>query len=176
MSSSAPNPHAPSLPYFETVPFGLDYFDRAPVTYVSHANLRCTPAVAFAVFEDTKSWTRWAPGIVDVEWTSPRPFGVGTTRTVRFAGGMEVYETFLAWEPGRELAFTFTGITQPIWTRFGEHYLVEDHGDGTCRLRWTVVYEPRDTFARLHPFVRPAFALAFKLYMRLLEREVLRWT
>ena len=47
-------------------------------------------------------------GIDRVDWTSPRPFGVGTTRTVTFqGGGMEVYETFIAWDPGKHMAFTF---------------------------------------------------------------------
>lgn len=172
---TGPNPHAPALPYFATEPFGLDYFDRAHVKYVSYADLKCTPAKLFEIFEDRMSWTRWAIGIVDVEWTSPLPYRVGTTRTVRFAGGMEVYETFIAWDAGREMSFTFTGITQPIWHRFGEHYLIEDHGDGTCRLRWTVAYEPRDTFAKIHALVKPAFTLAFKIYMNRLEREVLKW-
>lgn len=173
---TGPNPHAPNLPYFATKPFGVDYFSRAAVKYTSHATLRCSPETLFEIFEDEKSWTRWALGIVDVEWTSPKPFGVGTTRTVRFAGGMEVYEEFIAWQTGREMAFTFTGITQPIWDCFGEHYLVEDRGDGTCRLTWTVAYEPRDTFARIHALVKPAFTLGFKLYMKRLEQVAAAWT
>ena len=66
-TTTGPNPHAPDLPYFATAPFGLDYFDHPHVKYVSHANLRCSPATLFEIFENEESWTRWALGIVDVE-------------------------------------------------------------------------------------------------------------
>lgn len=175
MSTTTANPHAPALPYFATTPFDLAYFANPPVKYVSHANLACSPATLWEILEDGPAWSKWALGIADVEWTSPKPFGVGTTRTVRFTGGMEVYETFIAWDRGRELAFTFTGTTQPVWYAFGEHYVVQDNGNGTCRLTWTVAYEPRDVLAKIQPLVRPLFALAFRTYMKRLERVAASW-
>jgi hypothetical protein len=63
---------------------------------------------------------------------------------------MEVYEEFVAWEQGRVMAFVFYGTTQKVWTRFGEHYLVEDRGDGSCELTWTVNYDPTGVFGKLH--------------------------
>ena len=71
-------------------------------------------------------------------WTSPRPFRVGTTRTVIFWGGMEVYEDFVAWTHDQEMAFVFYGATQEVWTRFGEHYRVKDNGDGSYMLAVSV--------------------------------------
>jgi hypothetical protein len=40
----------------------------------------------FAVLEDGSSWTKVSGAIREVAWTSPKPFAVGTTRTVTFAG------------------------------------------------------------------------------------------
>ncbi|MCA9771413.1 MAG: SRPBCC family protein [Myxococcales bacterium] len=172
---TGPNPHDPKLPYYETEPFGMDFFRTARERHVAHATCACTPAQLFEIFEDEVSWTKWPIGITGVEWTSPRPLGKGATRIVRMAGGFEIYETFFAWEPGRELAFHITGETQPVWSRFGEHYQVEDLGGGRCRLTWTVAFDPRDTFARIQFLMRPLMAAGFKLYMRRLEKLAARW-
>jgi len=160
-------PHNRDKPYFACQTFGMDYYDRAPQRYVNTVTLPCTPAQAFEVFEDPASWPRWArPGIAEVIWTSPRPYGVGTTRTVVFYGGMEVYEDFIAWEDGKTMAFCFYGVSQDdVFNAFGERYEVTDLGDGRCRLRWTVAYEPGPGFARVHALVRPSMWLTFKLYM-----------
>jgi hypothetical protein len=163
-------PDEPVQPPFACEP--LDDPDAAPVRYVNVVELPCTPAALFAVLEDADAWPRWAPGIAEVAWTSPRPFGVGTTRTVTFWGGMDVFERFTAWEHGRRLGFTFEGTTELVWRRFAERYDVDDLGDGRCRLTWTVGYEPAGGFGRWHALIRPAMALNFRLYMALLRRYV----
>ena len=119
------NPHNPDLPYFPCAPTDAGFFDAAPVKNRYTVTLPVSPQRLFEIFEDPASWPRWAPGIGRVEWTSPRPYGVGTTRTVTFWGGMEVYEEFVRWAPGEEMAFVFRGITQEVWRRFGERYEVE---------------------------------------------------
>ncbi len=140
---------------FECRDVDLSFYDTAPQRFVFDRVLPVTPARLFEVFEDPASWPVWGTGIARVDWTSPQPYGVGTTRTVTFRGGMEVYEVFGAWEPGRRMAFHFTGATQRVWHAFGEHYLVEDLGDGRCRLTWTVAYEPQYVFKAIHGLVRP---------------------
>ena len=145
---------------FDCAEFGLDYFATAPVRFVYERELPVSPAVLFAIFEDEHSWPQWVPGIAKVDWTSPRPFGLNTTRTVTFTGGMEVYERFIGWEQGKHMAFCFTGATQRVWASFGENYEVEDLGNNRCTLRWTVAYEPRFIFKALHPFFGPLMKLA----------------
>ncbi len=164
------NPHNASQPYFACEPFDVDFYDSAPARYTTVVELPVSPAALFEIFDDPDSWPKWAPGIGKVVWTSERPFGVGTTRTVIFWGGMEVYERFFRWDPGKEMAFYFEGITQEIWTRFGEHYAVEDLGDGRCKLTWRVAYAPTGTFATIHGLVRPFMAVNFRVYMALLRR------
>ena len=126
----APNPYNPSLPYYECERFDLDYYDRAPVRFVNEVELAATPARLFEIFAEDHAWTVWVKGIAKVEWTSPKPFGVGTTRTVTFVDGTENYELFTAWEEGHEMAFCFVGISKDLWWRFGERYEVTDLGVG----------------------------------------------
>lgn len=164
------NPHNPKLPYYSCERFDESFYDTAPVRFVNHVTLPVTPEQLFEIFEDADSWTKWVPGIAGVEWTSPKPFGVGTTRTVRFVGGMEVYEDFTAWKTGKEMAFLFTGITQKIWSQFGEHYAVTDLGEGRCHLTWTVAYEPLGVFGKMHKPLKPVMGVAFALYMKKLKK------
>jgi hypothetical protein len=85
-----------------------------------------------------------------VVWTSPRPFGVGTTRTTRTVGGASVLkEYYFRWEEGRRKSFYVTESNLPLFPRFAEDYLVEPSGETSCRFTWTVAIEPR-------AFLRPA--------------------
>ncbi len=170
------NPHNRALPYFECHRTGLEFYESASQRYRYEIVLQCTPEKLFEIFDDPESWTVWAPGIAKVEWTSPKPYGVGTTRTVTFVGGMEVYEEFIAWERGKEMAFIFQGITQDVWWSFGEHYRVEDMGSGRCKLTWTVAYEPRGTFKKIHALIRPVMWASLYSYMRNLQKYVLKET
>jgi len=165
-------PQDEGMPFIPCEPFDRSFFETAPQVYVNRVELPCTAAQLFEVFEDPDSWSRWALGIGEVEWTSPKPYGPGTTRTVRFWGGMCVYEDFFLYDAPREMAFQFYGTTELVWSRFGEHYEVEDLGRGRCRLTWTVAYEAAGTFRTIHALVRPTMTLNFKLYMWRLKRYV----
>lgn len=133
----------------------LAWYDRASERFVVEAELRCTPERLFEILEDPIAWTVWVPSIEKVEWTSPRPYRAGTTRTVHASGGLVVHEEFLAWEPGKLVAFMFLDTSRKLWRRMGERYEVTELGDGRCHLRWTMAYEPRGFFAWLHPMIRP---------------------
>lgn len=167
-------PFNPDKPFIPCAQSDLSLFEEAEVKMVFSVDLPVAPAQLFEVFEDPKSWPKWAPGIGQVVWTSPRPFGVGTTRTVIFWGGMEVYEDFVAWEPGQEMAFVFYGTTQEVWERFGEHYKVVDLADGSCRLTWTVAYDPTGVLARIHFMVGWLMRLNLRSYMWRLRRYCAR--
>ena len=85
----------------------LDYFNRAPVRVEAAEVIAASPKRIFDVFLDADSWSRWAWPITGVDWTSPMPLEVGSTRTVWMRGPMVGYEEFIAWEPGRRMAFRF---------------------------------------------------------------------
>jgi len=160
----------PTSPPFPCEPIELSYFQEAPTRASRVVELPVSPARLFEVFADPASWPRWVPGIGSVHWTSPQPFEVGTTRTVVFWGGMEVYELFSRWEDGREMAFHFTGTNQEVWRSFGEHYLVDDLGDGRCRLTWTMAFETTGPAAKVFPLLRWMLAPTMGFYLALLKR------
>lgn len=88
--------------------------------------------MVWAALLDGKAWTEWLP-LTKVTWTSPEPFGTGTTRTVE-AGGAAIEETFYAWEEGRRMAFRFERSPLPIKAGAEDYRVVE--APGGCELQW----------------------------------------
>ena len=105
--------------------------DSAKVQMLSH-EFPFPPDAVWNALRDGETWTKWLP-ITEVEWTSPEPFGVGTTRTV-WIGKQIVEEVFFAWEEGRRMAFRFDRTTLPV-KAFVEDYQVHETPNG-CRLDW----------------------------------------
>ena len=150
---------------FECRPIGREFYETAPQRFVFERELNTDPAGLFAILEDENSWPVWVSGITKVEWTTPRPFEVGTQRTVTFPGGMQVFETFFLWDVPNEMAFHLHGATQKVWFAFGELYQVTDLGDGRSKLRWTVAYEPRYVFKVIHPLIKWLMRITLGSYM-----------
>lgn len=117
-------------------------FAAAKHRYTVTVDLDCTPNRLFDVLEDADAWPVWCKPIESVEWTTAPPHHVGTTRTVRMVGGIELTERFTAWDRGRHMQFVFTSFPYPGIDGFGEDYRVTDLGDGRCRLKWTMVLAP----------------------------------
>lgn len=90
------------------------------------------PEVVWAALLDGQAWTEWLP-LTKVTWTSPEPFGVGTTRTVE-AGGAAIEETFYAWKEGQRMAFRFERSPLPIQAGAEDYRVVA--APGGCELRW----------------------------------------
>ncbi|MAB15242.1 SRPBCC family protein [Parvibaculum sp.] len=88
--------------------------------------------MVWAALLDAKAWTEWLP-LTGVTWTSPEPFGVGTTRIVE-AGKAAIEESFYAWEEGRRMAFRFERSPLPIKAG-AEDYRVVETPEG-CELQW----------------------------------------
>jgi hypothetical protein len=77
------------------------------------------------------------------KWTSPRPFGVGTTRSMKVAGGAIVIdERYFVWEEGRRNAFYVERCNLPLFKRFAEDYVVDETSPTSCRFKWTLAAEP----------------------------------
>jgi hypothetical protein len=80
---------------------------------------------------------------ISVDWTSARPFGVGTTRRVKVLGGvLSADERFFAWEEGRRYAFHLTNANMPLFRSLAEDYVVEPDGESACRFTWTIAAAP----------------------------------
>ena len=146
--------------YFECAPVGLEFLEQTKNVFKAEEIIKASPEVIFEVFEDPGSWTVWAFPIQKVEWTSPKPFGVGTTRSVHMMGDMVGHEEFVAWERGKRMAFTFVGCSKDATDKFLEDYRVTDLGDGSCRVEWHMAMEPRGFSRRIMWMTRPLMGFA----------------
>ena len=148
----------------------LDFIDTARHRFVSTVDLAITAEQLFEVLCEADSWTRWATLLTHVTWTSPTPYGVGTTRTVTLRGGTMNDVEFLAWERCSRMAFRLNQSTSKALAALVEDYQVQETPDG-CHVTWTAAITPRGRTARFGMLVgRPVMALAFKRFASNLRR------
>lgn len=130
-------------PRFALQPCDEEFFDAAPVRFRHALEL---PVSAQRLWRELTSDTplSWCRLLTSVRWTSPRPYGVGTTRTARVTYGLpSLDERFFRWEEGRRKSFYVLESNLPMFHRFAEDYLVEEVSPTTCRFTWTIAAEPR---------------------------------
>lgn len=134
------------------------YLDKAPHCYVAVVEVDATPEQVFACFEDEHSWPVWALPITQVEWTSPKPYGLGTTRRVSMMGGLVADEVFIGWDYPKHMAFCFTESSQGLIESFAEDYQVSVLDNGKTRVQWTMAMTPKGfgkfSMAVSRPFMR----------------------
>jgi hypothetical protein len=105
--------------------------------------IAASPEQIFASFENAVDWTIWAPPIQHVEWTSPKPFGLGTTRRVSMSGGLVGDEVFIAWNYPHRMAFCFTHASQSLIESFAEDYQLTVLPNGNTQVVWTMCMTPK---------------------------------
>lgn len=127
------------------------FFTSAPVVATCTQALACSPAQLFESLCGVEDWEVFAD--LDVSWTSPRPFTVGTTRTIRMYG-VQADEVFFIWEEGRRFAFYLERSNVPGVTRIAEDYVVTPGVDGGSSLSWTMAIEGRTGAGVLYPLTR----------------------
>ncbi len=152
--------------WFALQPCDEGFFARAPVRYVAAMNIPRPAAQVWAELtsDDPLAWCRMVSGIT---WTSPRPLGVGATRTAGAAfGALVVHERYFRWEEGRQKSFYALEASLPFFRRFAEDFLVEETSPSSCRLTWTIA-------AELLPAARPGAPLT-ALLVRSLFRDTRR--
>ena len=148
----------------------LTFIDHAPFRFTSTVDLSITPAQLFEVLGDAESWPHWATVITNVEWTSPEPRGVGTTRTVSMRGHITGYEEFIVWEPNSHMAFRFNESTSNAIAAFAEDYRVVETADG-CHLTWVMAVKPAGLAARLGMLAgQPVMSWLFQRFLHNLNR------
>ncbi len=151
-------------------PVDMTFFERAPFLYIAEEDIAVNAKVLFDSLQGAEDWPCWAKPIHKVEWTSPQPFGIGTTRTVYMAGGLTGYEEFIAWERGREMAFCFTHCSKPNVEAFAERYEITPVGNDRCRLRWTMAMKPRGISRVIMPLASPLLRIGVKRMLVSLKR------
>lgn len=142
-------------------PVEHDFLETAPVVIVNTVAINATPETIFRSFAEADDWPKWFDGMSKVEWTSPKPFGVGTTRTVSL-GALKVYEHFTRWEDNKRFTFYFTKTNLPFVNALMEDYLLEPISDQQTRFTYTVAYEPRLPLSILGPVGKFALTKNFE--------------
>lgn len=148
----------------------LSYIETAPFRFVSTIDLAITPEQLFDILADETSWPQWATVITKVEWTSPEPRGVGTTRTVHMRGFIVGHEEFLAWEPFSHMAFRFNEANTGSIAAFAEDYRVVATDTG-CHLTWVMAMTPNGVAATVGmTLARPVMSWLFQRFLHNLRR------
>lgn len=150
----------------------LDFFVTAPIRVRVREVVAASPERVFDVFADATSWTKWALPITGVEWTSPWPLTVGSTRTVTMMGGMVGWEEFIAWEPTRRMAFRFNQSVNGGPLAFAEDYHLTDLGDGTTRVEWIMAMELAGISGKLGPVIQRSMQMGNRLMLRKLRTYI----
>ena len=152
-------------------PTDESFYDVAPARFDNTVDVPIPASVVWKILEDDHSWTVWAGVIDDVEWTSPKPFGLGTTRTVTMAkGAMIGWEKFIAWDEGKRMGFCFTEATMDGIARFAEDWHVTPKGDNACEVRWVMCMEPKGINRFIIKLFSPVMTFNFRRYLKSLSR------
>lgn len=149
----------------------LSFIEKAKVKEVNTVVLPASAERVFAIFRDGDAWPNWFGGMDKVEWTSPEPFGVGTTRSV-WLGPLRVDELFFDWVDDRRFAFHFSGTSLPFVKTLVEEYVLEPLGDDRCCFTYTVAYDPAFPLSLTGPVGRAALARTFRNATRSLVEYV----
>ena len=158
---------------FPCHPVDASFFDTAPMRFRNVVDLDVPRAKVFAIFEDGESWPKWFHAIHKVKWTSSKPYGVGTTRTVSLTP-VTLDEHFFRWEQDRRCSFYVTGHSMPLAHALAEDYLLEDLAPGKTRFTYSVAMEPRFMVTMGGPISRMYFGSMFKSACKNLKSYVLK--
>jgi hypothetical protein len=151
------------------------FFRTANLRAVASMEANCTPEKLMETLAGDVVWTQWAPALKKVEWTSPKPYGQGSKRTVHLAGGQAVKENFFIWKDKERVAFYVEEATISGIESFGENYEITVLNNGqTTRLVWTVAIQVTGVGALMIPFSRACMEFVFRRwlqnYKRILEQ------
>jgi len=136
------------MPSFTLQAVDETFFDTAPSIFTGSIDIAKPAAEVWSelVADGAMSFCRSLRG---ARWTSPHPYGVGTTRTMpALYGALNVDEVYFRWDEGRRKSFYGVRTNLPVFRRLAEDYLVEKVGPNACRFTWTLAADP-------HPVARP---------------------
>jgi uncharacterized protein YndB with AHSA1/START domain len=146
--------------WFELEAVPLSFTESSPFHMETVQLIDAPPARVFEILSTGEGQKEWFQDFVENRWTNATR-GVGGEREVELKL-FTVKERFLAWEPGKRLAFHLYASTLPITTATLEDMTLEPVGDRATRLTWRVHYRPRLAARPFHPFIRVMFRELFR--------------
>ncbi|MGH3737163.1 MAG: SRPBCC family protein [Micromonosporaceae bacterium] len=146
--------------WYDLQPCDEEFFDSARYLYRYPMELPVPPEQVWEGMTGNPPLP-WCRLLHDGRYTSERPYGVGTTRTVGVARGvLRLRERFFRWEEGGRQSFSVEQASLPAFRRFGEDYLLEPTDTG-CRFTWTFALEPGGLTGPIGPLASPVNKLVF---------------
>jgi uncharacterized protein YndB with AHSA1/START domain len=130
----------------------LSFVERAPVLVRAETSVPASPAAVWPAFADASVWPSWFTGMQDAHYTSPAPYGVGSTRRVRVMG-LEADETILAFDLGERFAFRVDSTNLPLLAALVEVVTLEAVGS-TTRVVYRQALEAKPWLRPLMPLLR----------------------
>jgi Polyketide cyclase / dehydrase and lipid transport len=147
--------------WYPLEPADAEFFTSAPYVFRFQKRFAAPPEQVWESLTSDASLAAWGPMVKAVNWTSPRPFGVGTTREVTGpALTPRMRERYFRWDEGRRHSFAVYESTGRLFKRFAEDYIVEPDSDGTL-FTWTVAIEPKGALALPFKAIAPALKAGF---------------
>ena len=156
-----------SAMWFEMRPVGVDFLQTAPAVYAMEAEVGAARDDVWRTVVDPTTWPRWFPGVKEVSYDGPEPYGVGTVRRA-LVGRQRYDERIVAWDEGRRWAYYIARATVPIASAQLECTELFDCPRGT-RVRWTLACEPRLLFRLAQPFLPRTLRILHRRAMANLE-------
>jgi uncharacterized protein YndB with AHSA1/START domain len=143
----------------------------AALRYTHFVDISQPPQRVWAALTSDDALVSWSPVITAARWTSPRPFGVGTTRVVTLGGVARLEERFYRWEEGSHMTFTVDAASIPGLKRFAEDIALQPTPGGT-RLIWTFALEGNALLRPLLAAASPVNRIVTKSIARGIRRAV----
>lgn len=143
-------------------PVDGQFFDTAPIQLREAFDIARPAWQVWADLTDSNPLS-WCRILQSITWTSPPPYGVGTTRTARaLAGASVLNERFFRWEEGTRQSFYVVDASTPLFKRFAEDYRLEPTSDTSCQLTWTIAIEPQAVARIANPGNRMVLTTLFR--------------
>lgn len=160
-----------SMALYRCRPIGCEFLTEAPLRATTTLRTSVDAGVLFEVLADAPATPKWALPITQARWLSPAPFGVGSRRTLTFARKLTGDERYIAWEPGRRLAYSLEATNVPGIAALAEEYRIDPCVEGGCELQWTLAIEVRGRLEILSKATRPFVRAA----LRRMSRDLVRY-
>lgn len=149
------------MTWHQLEPVDATFFDDAPFVYRYPVELSVPPERVWESLISDRALAAWGLPLRRLEWTSPRPFGLGTSREVVLVGGLITFkERFFRWEEGERYSFYAESTNRNVLRSLAEDYLVEKTTGGS-RFTWTIAMAATD---RTRPLFRLGGPLNAQFY------------
>jgi len=116
-------------------PADASVFDSATHLFRFPIKLPVPPTRVWESLASDRSLAAWPLGrglYLDLHWTSPRPFGTGTTRQVTLPLRLcTLRESFFRWDEGKGYSFYAEAVNRPGLRRFAEDYVLQTTAAGS---------------------------------------------